>query len=162
VPSSQHADALTSAVSQSFPSGGFSTAFDAALANDAEHLATRHELRSRQQAVPIARAQLVDAPDQRDVAERTGARISGLEPTPLRGLREGTRAQPLCHDSASSWIDAALAQYPNLQARRYALDSARYEVERNRAGHLPRVDFLGSTADAQNETISTLNRQVRQ
>ncbi len=39
--------------------GGFSAAFDAALANDAEYRASRYELQAREQAVPIARASLL-------------------------------------------------------------------------------------------------------
>ena len=39
--------------------GAFSAAFDAALANDAEYRASRYELESREQAVPIARASLL-------------------------------------------------------------------------------------------------------
>jgi protease secretion system outer membrane protein len=79
----------------------------------------------------------------------------------LRGLAEDTRQLPLPYAEAGAWIDEAFARNPSIQARRYQLDSARFEVDRNRAGHFPRVDFVASAVDSQNESISTLNQQAR-
>ncbi len=35
-------------------------------------------------------------------------------------------------------------------------------MERNQAGHFPRVDLVANALNSQNESISTLNQQVRQ
>jgi protease secretion system outer membrane protein len=123
---------------------------------------TRTEIAEAAASLAFARAQLVEAQDQRDVAQRTLARITGLPNTPLRGLAEETRALPLLHSSATDWTEAGYAQNPNIQARRHLLEAARYEVDRNRAGHMPRVDVVANAVNAQNESISTLNQQVRQ
>ena len=123
---------------------------------------TRTEIAEAAASLAFARAQLVEAQDQRDVAQRTLARITGLPNTPLRGLAEETRALPMPYASAAEWIGIGDAQNPNIQARRHLLEAARYEVERNRAGHMPRVDVVASAVNAQNESISTLNQQVRQ
>jgi protease secretion system outer membrane protein len=123
---------------------------------------TRTEVAEAAASLAFARAQLVEALDQRDVAQRTLARITGLQAPSLRGLAEDTRALPLAYADVNDWIEAGYGQNPNIQARRHQLESARYEVERNRAGHLPRVDLVASAVDAQNESISTLNQQVRQ
>ena len=122
---------------------------------------TRTETAEAAASLAFARAQLVEATDQRDVAQRTLARITGLQNPPLRGLAEDTRQLPLPYAEAGAWIDEAFARNPSIQARRYQLDSARFEVDRNRAGHFPRVDFVASAVDTQNESISTLNQQAR-
>jgi len=123
---------------------------------------TRTEVAETAASLAFSRAQLVEAIDQRDVVQRTLGRITGLKVTPLRGLAEDTRALPLPYADVQPWIELGFAQNPNIQARRHLLESARYEVERNRAGHFPRVDLIASAVDAQNESISTLNQQVRQ
>jgi len=123
---------------------------------------TRTEVAEAAASLAYARAQQVEAQDQRDVAQRTLTRITGLEAPVLRGLAEDTRAQPLPYSRANDWIEAGFAQNPNLEARRHLLESAKYEVERNRAGHYPRVDFIANAVSAESESISTLNQQVRQ
>ena len=123
---------------------------------------TRTEVAEAAASLAFARAQLVEAQDQRDVAQRSLARITGLEATPLRGLAEDTRALPMPYTNVTDWIEVGYNQNPSIQARRHSLDSARYEVDRNRAGHFPRVDVIASAVSSQNESISTLNQQVRQ
>jgi len=123
---------------------------------------TRTEMAEAAASLAFARAQLVEAQDQRDVAQRSLARITGLEATPLRGLAEDTRALPMPYTDVNEWIEVGYNQNPSIQARRHTLDSARYEVDRNRAGHFPRVDVIASAVSSQNESISTLNQQVRQ
>ena len=122
---------------------------------------TRTDTAEAAASLAFSRAQLVEATDQRDVAQRTLARITGLPNPPLRGLAEDARQLPLPYADAQSWIDVAYERNPSIQARRYQLDSARFEVDRNRAGHFPRVDFVASAIDSQNESISTLNQQAR-
>lgn len=122
---------------------------------------TRTEVAEAAASLAFSRAQLVEATDQRDVTQRTLARITGLQSPPLRGLAEDARQLPLPYADVQSWIDLALERNPNIQARRHQLESARYDVDKNRAGHLPRVDFVASAVDSQNESISTLNQQAR-
>ena len=124
--------------------------------------ATRTDVAEAAASLAFSRAQLVEALDQRDVAQRTLARITGMKSTPLRGLAEDTRALPMPYGDVTDWIEVGYAHNPSLQARRYQLDSARYEVDRNRAGHFPRVDIIANAVNAQNESISTLNQQTRQ
>lgn len=123
---------------------------------------TRTDVAEAAASLAFSRAQLVEAADQRDVAQRTLSRLTGMPSPPLRGLAEDTRALPMPYTEVDAWIEVGYAQNPNLQARRALLDAARYEVERNRAGHFPRVDLVASAANSQNESISTLNQQVRQ
>jgi protease secretion system outer membrane protein len=123
---------------------------------------TRTDVAEATASLAFGRAQLVEAMDQRDIAARTLARITGIPAPPLRGLAEDTRSHPLPYASVGDWIETALAQNPNVQARRHLVEAARYDVQRNRAGHLPRVDLVAGAVNSQSESISTLNQQVRQ
>jgi protease secretion system outer membrane protein len=123
---------------------------------------TRTDVAEAAAALALARAQLVEAMDQRDVSQRTLARITGLPSPPLRGLADDTRPLPMPYDNVDDWIQAAYAGNPNVQARAHLLEAARIEVKRSQAGHLPRLDLVANAVDSQNESISTLNQQVRQ
>jgi protease secretion system outer membrane protein len=123
---------------------------------------TRTDIAEAAASLAFGRAQLVEATDQRDIAARSLARITGLQSAPLRGLAEDTRAQPLPYNGIGEWVDLAFAQNPNIQARRHLVEAAGYDVNRNRAGHLPRVDLVANAVNSQSESISTLNQQVRQ
>jgi len=122
---------------------------------------TRTEVAEAASTLAVARVQLVEATDARDLAQRTLARITGVDSLVLRGLSDATTFRPLAYANLQEWIDLALADNPNIEARRQLVAAARYDVDRNRAGHLPRVDFVASAVDSRNESISTLNQQSR-
>lgn len=123
---------------------------------------TRTDVAEAAAALALARAQLVEAMDERDVSQRTLARITGLPSPPLRGLADDTRPLPMPYDDVDHWIEAGYARNPKVQAGRYQLEEARIEVKRNQAGHLPRLDLVANALNSQSESISTLNQQVRQ
>jgi len=123
---------------------------------------TRTDIAEAAASFAFSRAQLVEATDQRDIAARNLNRITGLPSPPLRGLAEDTRPQPMAYASVGEWIDSGYAQNPAIQARKYLVEAARTDVNRNRAGHLPRIDLVANAVNSQSESISTLNQQVRQ
>ena len=123
---------------------------------------TRTDVAEAAASLALARAQLLEAMDQRDISQRSLARITGLPSPPLSGLADDTRPLPMPYDDVDRWIEAGYARNPNVQSRRHLLEEARIEVKRNRASHLPRLDLVASALNSQNESISTLNQQVRQ
>lgn len=123
---------------------------------------TRTDVAEAAAALALARAQLIEAMDARDVSQRTLARITGLASPPLRGLAEDTRPLPMPYDDVDDWIEAGDARNPNVQSRRHLLEEARLEVQRSQAGHLPRLDLVANALNSQNESISTLNQDLRQ
>lgn len=124
--------------------------------------ATRTDIADAAAGLAFARAQWLEALDQADQAERALARITGAAALPLRTLPAETPTVPLPPEDVEEWINIALAANPGLHTRLQLLEAARYDVQRQRAGHLPRVDLVASASDAQNESVSTLNQQVRQ
>jgi protease secretion system outer membrane protein len=43
-------------------------------------------------------------------------------------------------------------------AQTYAIEAARQEVNKNRAGHTPRVDFVASYTKSNSDTLNTYNQ----
>lgn len=123
---------------------------------------TRTEVAEAAASLAVARVTLLEASDQRDLAQRTLVRITGEETLPLRGLSEDLMPPPLAYEGLQAWIDASSANNPNIQTRRYTVEAARYDVHRNRAGHFPRVDLVASASDFRNDSVTTLNQQTRQ
>ncbi len=123
---------------------------------------TRTDVAEAAAALALARAQLIEAMDQRDVSQRTLVRITGLPSPPLQDLADDTRPLPMPYDSVDDWIQAAYARNPDVQARAHLLEAARIEIKRNQAGHLPRLELVANAVNSQSESVSTLNQQVRQ
>ena len=55
--------------------------------------------------------------------------------------------------------EMALANNPELASQREALEVARYEVERNRAGHLPKLNAYASVRKMESESGNTYNQR---
>lgn len=55
--------------------------------------------------------------------------------------------------------ELAVSNNPNLASQRQAVDVARFEVERNRAGHLPKVNLDALNAEQQ---LYTTRRDLAQ
>jgi len=80
--------------------------------------------------------------------------IIGRPPGDLRRLGPGFEPQLPSPNAADEWVDRALAENLQVRVAQYNVDIATLEVERQRAGHLPTVDLVGSF-NAQGGTGST-------
>ncbi|TXH83193.1 MAG: hypothetical protein E6Q80_13920 [Thauera aminoaromatica] len=123
---------------------------------------TRTELADAAASLASARAELIAAEDQRALAQRGLARVTGEEKLAMQSLP--TDALPLlpAERSLQEWNALARANNPSLTARAREIDALQHEIRRNRAGHYPRVDLVASALDAENESISTLDQHTRQ
>ena len=114
------------------------------------------EAESRLQFAEAGRAEALDR-----VAVTTRV-LQGITGTPMRDLWAlhpdfmPTGIEPARLDE---WSALAQDNSPEIRARQKALEHASLEVERNRAGHLPQLDFVARAMRAENETISTLNQK---
>lgn len=59
-------------------------------------------------------------------------------------------------DAPEVWLQRAEAMNPEIVAARFAVESARQEVERKRAGHYPSVDLVGVRSYSENDSNNTL------
>ena len=119
---------------------------------------TRTDMLETQARLELAQAQLLEATDNEQVQLSTLAGIVGQEVTSLEELRPDFRAQTALEGDFEAWRKKALAQNPDLLAQVYAIEAARQEVNKNKAGHAPRLDFIASYSKADSETLNTYNQ----
>ena len=97
---------------------------------------------------------------------RTALRaIIGRAPGDLKRLGPGFEPQLPSPDSADYWVDRALADNIQVKVAQYNFDIATLEVERQRAGHLPTLDLVGSfntqaSNGGINQNVSSDSRQA--
>ena len=125
---------------------------------------TKVETAQSQATLNLLRVRVTEADDQRELALRQLRRITGPASTPTPGLSQlppDYRPQPLVPEGLVQWLALAVRQSPSLQAREQSLLVARMNVQRNRAGHYPRLDLVASASRSQNESTSSLNQTTQ-
>lgn len=102
----------------------------------------------------LAEAQLVEAQDHVVAVRNTLAGVIGMDPGTLDQL--GPNFRPVTLDVASfeEWRKLALERNNTLAATRLGVENARLDINRNRAGHLPRVDFVAAYSKSDSETLN--------
>ena len=118
---------------------------------------TRIEIADAQAQLDLARAKLLDARDQAQVARRGLSRITGLEADRLPPIDDKLPTPPLQPQSLIEWQGLALRNNASIRAREQSVEVARLGVQRNRARHQPRLDMVASLTKNSNESLSNLN-----
>jgi protease secretion system outer membrane protein len=115
---------------------------------------TKTDMLETQARLDLAEAQLVEAQDNAVAARETLAGIIGMDPGPLDKLGDGFR--PNIHPGAfEEWEKTAREHNRELAAARLAVENARLEIQRNKAGHYPRMDFIAAYSRGDSESINT-------
>ncbi|MBE2258060.1 MAG: TolC family outer membrane protein [Candidatus Accumulibacter sp.] len=114
------------------------------------------EAESRLQFAEAGRA---EALDRVAVTTRVLQGITGKPMRDLWALRPDFMPTGIQPADLEAWSALAQENSPEIRARRKLVELASLEVERNRAGHLPQLDFVARAVRAENETISTLNQK---
>ena len=121
---------------------------------------TKTDMLETQSRLDLAEAQLLEAEDNRVTLMTTLSTIVGQEVTALDELAPVFRIAPLPEGGFETWRKLALQENPDLRAQAYAIEAAKQEVSKSRAGHMPRVDFVASYNKADSETINTYNQNT--
>lgn len=108
----------------------------------------------------LAEAQLIESQDNAKAQREVLESIIGGEAGGLEQLAEGFRVGTLTPASFEEWSALALKNNKELSAARLAVENARLEIGRIKAGHLPRVDFVAAYSKGDNETINTLGQDI--
>lgn len=113
----------------------------------------------------LADAQLIEARDGLDAARRALEAIIGVPLDALddvQPLRPGAfRVAPLIPAKFDAWQSLALARNPALAASRHGADAAKYDIERNRAGFMPKVQLYASHSENDSSSDNTVNQKYR-
>ncbi|WP_229476651.1 TolC family outer membrane protein [Massilia rubra] len=119
---------------------------------------TRTDVLEVQARLELSEANLIEAKDNQATSRNTLAGLIGGDPGNLVGLNDNFRALPLAPNNVQEWKTLALKENPELQAQTTALEVAKQEILKARAGHAPRLDFVASYSKNASETINTYNQ----
>ncbi|HEK1717593.1 TPA: TolC family outer membrane protein [Pseudomonas aeruginosa] len=122
---------------------------------------TRTDLLETRARLSLTRAEEIAASDRAAAARRTLEAMLGqaLEDCELAAPIERFPALRLQPATFEGWRQVALQRSAELGAQRYALEAAAYEVERNRAGHLPRLSLYASSSKTHSASESTYEQK---
>lgn len=120
---------------------------------------TRTDMLETQSRLDLAEAQLLEAEDALATAKDTLAGIIGGPVDALDRLRSDFRTAVTDLKGYESWKDQALAQNPDIKALKQAVEISRQEINKQRAGHLPRVDAIGTYGKTGSDSITTIDQE---
>jgi len=120
---------------------------------------TKTDMLETQAKYDVAEAQVIEARDNLTTARNTLAAIVGNDVTNLDPLSEDFRVLPMQPESFDEWKAIAMENNAEIAAQRYAVEATRQDINRNRAGHAPRLDVVASLSKNKGETLNTFNQE---
>lgn len=126
---------------------------------------TKTDMLETQARLDLAEAQVSEAEDNLLASRETLAGIIGMDPGPLDQMVDNFRPVVLDMASFDDWAKMARDHNPELRAARLAVENARLDIQRNKAGHYPRIDFTATyerddAAQVTTYTQSSVNRAI--
>jgi protease secretion system outer membrane protein len=119
---------------------------------------TKTDVLETQARLDLAEAQLVEAQDNVTASRTTLAGVIGMDPGALDRLGDAFHVERLSLQSFVEWRAQAIAHNPTLAAARLAAENARLEIQRDRAGHLPRIDLVAGYSKDDAASLQTYNQ----
>lgn len=89
-------------------------------------------------------AKVIEASNRVDDARVALKEIVGEDVEGVAGFKRDFLAAQPKPANVESWVQAAIEQNLSLQARKLSQDIAQLEIKRQRAGHLPTIDLVGT------------------
>jgi protease secretion system outer membrane protein len=121
---------------------------------------TKTDMIETQARVDLAEAQLIEAQDNALAARNTLAGVIGMDPGTLDKLGPDFQVQVRGLKTFDEWRESAIANNPELAASRLGIENARLEIQRNRAGHYPRIDLVAAYSKGDAESLNTYNQNT--
>jgi len=123
---------------------------------------TRTDILEAESRYELATAEEIEARNEQDAALRELGALVGVpavDITDLAPLDQNFQTFALIPANYDTWHELAISNNPNLASQRQAVEVARYEVERNRAGHLPKVNAYAAMRQNESESGNTYNQR---
>lgn len=123
---------------------------------------TRTDILEAESRYELATAEEIEARDEQDAALRELGALVGvpaMDISDLAPLDQNFQTFALMPANYDTWHELAVSNNPNLASQRQAVEVARYEVERNRAGHLPKVSAYATMRQNESESGNTYNQR---
>jgi outer membrane protein len=112
-----------------------------------------HEAQAR---YDLAVAQEIAAQNDLRIKRNALEQITNQPAGNLAALRPGVTLQPPQPAAADKWVQSAEQQNYGVVGQQLALEIARREIKRNRAGHYPTVDLVASRSHSNQGTVTTI------
>ncbi|HSD39888.1 MAG TPA: TolC family outer membrane protein [Rhodocyclaceae bacterium] len=106
------------------------------------------DVNEAQSKYDLASAQEIAAQSDLTVKREALSLLSGKPPQSLARLRPGVQIAPPTPANMEDWVGAAEKNNPAVQGQQLALEIAKRDVEKARAGHLPTLDMVASYSNA--------------
>ena len=121
---------------------------------------TRTDMLETAAKLDQSEAQVLEAQDAVTTARNALAAIIGMDPGTLQPLDPNFKFAPLSPTGYEEWKAIALANNADLRAFTLAVEAARLDIQRNKAGHAPRVDLVASYSKNDAETVNTYTQDT--
>ena len=121
---------------------------------------TKTDMIETQARLDLAEAQLIEAKDNATAARNTLAGVIGMDPGTLDKLGPDFHFVNLPLKSFEEWRQSAIANNPELAAARLVIENQRLEIQRQKAGHYPRVDFVAAYSKGEGESLNTYDQKT--
>ncbi|AKU25120.1 type I secretion protein TolC [Massilia sp. NR 4-1] len=122
--------------------------------------AAKTDMLETQARLDVAEAQVLEAQDDVNTALTNLAGIIGGEPGELDGLSPDFRVRGGSGQSFDEWKRLSLENNPEIKTLTYGVEIARQEVNKQRSGHVPRVDLVGTYGKSVSDSITTYNQET--
>lgn len=123
---------------------------------------TKTELAEARANLGLVQAQWADARDQVTNTQVALEIISGQKRDMTARLGQTFAPAALTPGTLEAWQQLAINANPDVETKRRVVDAAKAGVERNTAGHLPRLDLVASASSSRNDSVNALNQSVNQ
>jgi outer membrane protein, protease secretion system len=114
---------------------------------------TRTEMLETQARFDLAEAQVIESRDNLTNARNVLTSIVGEEIRLVNPLLDDFQVKPMLPTSFEEWKEIALEQNPEIVSQRHAVEVARQEINKQRAGHAPRIDLVASVNKSMSDNI---------
>jgi protease secretion system outer membrane protein len=116
---------------------------------------TKTDMLETQARLELSEAQLLEALDNQASNRATLATLVGQEVTGLDPLKPGFRLAPLPEGGFESLRKMAMENNPEIIAQTFAIEAAKQDLNKTRAGFAPRLDVVASYSKNNAQDIDT-------
>ena len=120
---------------------------------------TRTDMLETQARLDVAEATVLEAIDNRTAARDTLASLIGQDAGALDPLSPDFHVTPAQLGKFDEWKALTLTHNTDIVSQTLSVESARQEIARNRAGHVPRIDLVANYGRSTADTVNTYQQE---
>lgn len=122
---------------------------------------TRTDMLETQARLDASEAQVLETEDALTASRDTLSAIVGGDIGTLDPLMPNFRPREADGVSFDAWKAIALERNPDIKTLTYGVEAAHQEINKQRAGHAPRVDFVATYGKTSSDSITTVDQDQK-